>query len=74
MFMYRMIMVLLNASYFCYSTVNGDSDLSSEAPEPGDIGEFKCDQCPRSFQWKSNLIRHQVLFSASSFLSFSQIH
>ncbi|XP_048759558.1 histone-lysine N-methyltransferase MECOM-like isoform X2 [Ostrea edulis] len=42
------------------STVNGDSDLSSEAPEPGDIGEFKCDQCPRSFQWKSNLIRHQI--------------
>ncbi|XP_035696884.1 histone-lysine N-methyltransferase MECOM-like isoform X2 [Branchiostoma floridae] len=22
--------------------------------------EFKCDQCPKSFNWKSNLIRHQM--------------
>ncbi|XP_061162416.1 histone-lysine N-methyltransferase MECOM-like isoform X2 [Saccostrea echinata] len=42
------------------SVVNGETDLSSEAPEAGDQGEFKCDECPRSFQWKSNLIRHQI--------------
>ncbi|XP_022340619.2 histone-lysine N-methyltransferase MECOM-like isoform X2 [Crassostrea virginica] len=41
------------------SVGNGDTDLSSEVPELGDHGEFKCDKCPRSFQWKSNLIRHQ---------------
>ncbi|OWF56046.1 PR domain zinc finger protein 16-like [Mizuhopecten yessoensis] len=23
-------------------------------------GEFKCEECPRSFQWRSNLIRHQI--------------
>lgn len=47
------------AMFYC-SVGNGDTDLSSEVPELGDHGEFKCDKCPRSFQWKSNLIRHQV--------------
>lgn len=22
--------------------------------------EYKCDQCPKAFNWKSNLIRHQM--------------
>ncbi|KAL5015263.1 hypothetical protein ScPMuIL_009533 [Solemya velum] len=25
-----------------------------------DSGEYKCQLCPKSFQWKANLIRHQV--------------
>ncbi len=25
-----------------------------------DEREYKCDQCPKAFNWKSNLIRHQM--------------
>ncbi|KAL8624326.1 hypothetical protein ACOMHN_044757 [Nucella lapillus] len=37
-----------------------DSENSGVEQESGQEGEFKCDQCPKSFQWKSNLARHQV--------------
>lgn len=31
--------------------------------ESGVEGEYKCDECPKSFQWKANLLRHQVCLS-----------
>ncbi|XP_076451443.1 uncharacterized protein LOC143287362 [Babylonia areolata] len=37
-----------------------DSENSGLEQESGLEGEYKCDQCPKSFQWKSNLVRHQV--------------
>ncbi|PVD36957.1 hypothetical protein C0Q70_03950 [Pomacea canaliculata] len=37
-----------------------DSENSGMEQEGGQEGEYKCDQCPKSFQWKSNLVRHQV--------------
>lgn len=37
-----------------------DSETSGLEQELGTEGEYKCDQCPKSFQWKSNLVRHQV--------------
>nr|KAG5698934.1 hypothetical protein BaRGS_024855 [Batillaria attramentaria] len=37
-----------------------DSETSGLEQDLGPEGEYKCDQCPKSFQWKSNLVRHQV--------------
>lgn len=37
-----------------------NSDSFQEPAETGNGGEFKCDECPKSFQWKANLQRHQV--------------
>ncbi|XP_069118144.1 histone-lysine N-methyltransferase MECOM-like [Argopecten irradians] len=35
---------------------DGDDHMEHDSME----GEFKCEECPRSFQWRSNLIRHQI--------------
>ncbi|XP_064610847.1 histone-lysine N-methyltransferase PRDM16-like isoform X2 [Liolophura sinensis] len=32
--------------------------------ETGIEGEYKCDECPKSFQWKANLLRHQAAHEA----------
>lgn len=34
-------------------------DISDDCED--DSGEYKCQLCPKSFQWKANLIRHQVI-------------
>ncbi|BFZ22834.1 hypothetical protein BsWGS_25873 [Bradybaena similaris] len=39
-----------------------DSDL--EPVDTGSGGEYKCDECPKSFQWKANLQRHQLTHDA----------
>ncbi|RUS81837.1 hypothetical protein EGW08_010398, partial [Elysia chlorotica] len=43
------------------------SDDNSDYQDPvetGNGGEFKCDECPKSFQWKANLQRHQLTHDA----------
>ncbi|GFO10031.1 PR domain Zinc finger protein 16 [Plakobranchus ocellatus] len=41
-----------------------NSDSYQEPVETGNGGEFKCDECPKSFQWKANLQRHQLTHDA----------
>ncbi|XP_041378050.1 LOW QUALITY PROTEIN: MDS1 and EVI1 complex locus protein EVI1-A-like [Gigantopelta aegis] len=45
-------------SSLCFLLSFSDNDFPRESE--GLDGEFKCDECPKSFQWKSNLIRHQI--------------
>ncbi|KAK3106634.1 hypothetical protein FSP39_024148 [Pinctada imbricata] len=37
-----------------------DVEMTSERSDVDEPGEYRCDMCPKSFQWKSNLIRHQM--------------
>ncbi|KAH9513464.1 hypothetical protein Btru_033122 [Bulinus truncatus] len=43
---------------------NRSDDSYQEPVETGNGGEFKCDECPKSFQWKANLQRHQLTHDA----------
>jgi len=43
----------------------GSDDNSDIEAETGNGGEFKCDECPKSFQWKHNLQRHQLSHDAN---------
>ncbi|CAG2191289.1 PRDM16 [Mytilus edulis] len=36
---------------------------SAEYMESGE-GDYRCDECPQSFQWKSNLLKHQAAHDA----------
>ncbi|XP_055864072.1 histone-lysine N-methyltransferase MECOM-like isoform X2 [Biomphalaria glabrata] len=55
-----------NISTGCDSDDNrsDNSDSYQEPVETGNGGEFKCDECPKSFQWKANLQRHQLTHDA----------
>lgn len=44
----------------CASFTKESSSSSSYIVESGKEGTFKCDQCPSSFGYKSNLARHQA--------------
>ncbi|KAK3795593.1 hypothetical protein RRG08_010547 [Elysia crispata] len=47
------------------SCVYSDDNSDYQDPvETGNGGEFKCDECPKSFQWKANLQRHQLTHDA----------
>ncbi|GFS07879.1 PR domain zinc finger protein 16 [Elysia marginata] len=41
-----------------------NSDSYQDPVETGNGGEYKCDECPKSFQWKANLQRHQLTHDA----------
>ena len=41
--------------YLCFSV-----SLEIHALSHSEEREYKCDQCPKAFNWKSNLIRHQM--------------
>uniref|UniRef100_A0A673KLE0 MDS1 and EVI1 complex locus protein EVI1-like n=1 Tax=Sinocyclocheilus rhinocerous TaxID=307959 RepID=A0A673KLE0_9TELE len=41
--------------FFCLSL-----SLDTHSLSHSDEREYKCDQCPKAFNWKSNLIRHQM--------------
>lgn len=47
-----------------FSRSDDDSASIFDGEDQGEpetmCGEFKCEECPRSFQWRSNLIRHQI--------------
>lgn len=49
------------SNYSICSIYNSYTDYDSPQELDNGDGEFKCDECPRSFQWKSNLIRHKVI-------------
>ena len=39
---------------------NQPSSMFAQQNQPFDLDPYKCDKCEKAFQWKSNLIRHQV--------------
>ncbi|CAL1532613.1 unnamed protein product [Lymnaea stagnalis] len=41
-----------------------NSDSYQEPVESGNGGEFKCDECPKTFEWQANLQRHQLTHDA----------
>ena len=41
--------------------LHSPSASERESPDNLDMGEFKCEECPRSFALKSNLARHQIV-------------
>lgn len=43
-----------NELVFCLSSLGQHMIVHTEERE------YKCDQCPKAFNWKSNLIRHQM--------------
>lgn len=43
-----------NEFVFCFSSLGQHMIVHTEERE------YKCDQCPKAFNWKSNLIRHQM--------------
>lgn len=44
----------LTEPYSCFHSL--EKHMLSHSEER----EYKCDQCPKAFNWKSNLIRHQM--------------
>lgn len=43
-----------------FSLFSVDCSLESHILSHSEEREYKCDQCPKAFNWKSNLIRHQM--------------
>ncbi|XP_070560845.1 LOW QUALITY PROTEIN: histone-lysine N-methyltransferase MECOM-like [Ptychodera flava] len=47
-----------------FSDMKSTTDEDEEAEGMSGEREYKCDTCPKSFNWKSNLTRHQVTHDA----------
>lgn len=45
--------------FLCLS-VRLSCSLEAHSLSHSEEREYKCDQCPKAFNWKSNLIRHQM--------------
>lgn len=41
-----------------------DEDSTSNHGDQAAEGDFRCDECPKSFQWKTSLLKHQAVHDA----------
>uniref|UniRef100_A0A8C6LUV0 MDS1 and EVI1 complex locus n=1 Tax=Nothobranchius furzeri TaxID=105023 RepID=A0A8C6LUV0_NOTFU len=57
---YTSIFLMIKTNSNCCSLLCASLSLEAHTLSHSEEREYKCDQCPKAFNWKSNLIRHQM--------------